>query len=493
MGQILLEFDNTLKFSDIVMPLLSSSPAEAGENVLPNVDQMQTSVFGIQVPLIEINNTVIDFDCVHNFSLSCKGSVPTLSMFVEDKNHIIQNIDKPRQDNEVRIQILPRFENAYKKINMTFFITSIDVNNGYVSLSGTYKLPKFTSSRMEALGELDTYTLFKSVAMNVGLGFATNIAKGDDLRYSYCNNCSLLELLDYEITSSGKDNQMLDWWVDYWNNINLVDIYERYNSVDDEKDMMIWVAGAVKEVGIDQEVVPQQVVATFSDHPLQKNSELYVTDYTIKTTPQGLSGTDKVYSIYEDDNNEYRDYLIQDGDIKRDVFLQCDYLGEVYGEYNYLLQGKIREGLLQKINSEQIEITLQSPLLGVMRGHKVNFIKYVNNDLIENKLSVLEDANAISRDVKTNIPLDKYKQQESSNGQYRIDKTASGQYLVLGTEIVYNDGWKYILTLARPASVTPDIINIDEDSDTEVSSQDIKNPTDMVSLLNTIGGQMQQT
>ena len=189
MGQILLEFDNTLKFSDIVMPLLSSSPAEAGESVLPNVDQMQTSVFGIQVPLIEINNTVIDFDCVHNFSLSCKGSVPTLSMFVEDKNHIIQNIDKPRQDNEVRIQILPRFENAYKKINMTFFITSIDVNNGYVSLSGTYKLPKFTSSRMEALGELDTYTLFKSVAMNVGLGFATNIAKGDDLRYSYCNNC----------------------------------------------------------------------------------------------------------------------------------------------------------------------------------------------------------------------------------------------------------------------------------------------------------------
>ena len=57
MGQITLEFDNTLKFSDIIMPLLSSSPAEMGEHAKPNVDKLQTSVFGIQVPLIDINGT----------------------------------------------------------------------------------------------------------------------------------------------------------------------------------------------------------------------------------------------------------------------------------------------------------------------------------------------------------------------------------------------------------------------------------------------------
>jgi hypothetical protein len=296
MGQILLEFDNTLEFSDIIMPLLSSSPAEGGDGVRPNVDKLQTSVFGIQVPLISINSTVIDFDSVNYFSLSCEGPVPTLSMMVEDKYQLIQNVDKPRQDNEVRIQILPRFDDAYKKINMTFHIASINVVGQYISMTCTYKVPPFISSRIEAMGELDTYTLFKKAATDTGLGFATNIAQGDDIRYVYCCNKSWEDLLIEEIQQSGKDQQMLDWWVDYWNNINLVDIYDRYTTIDKDDDMMIWIAGELKEMDVDNDVKPQQVVATVHDHPGHKNSELYVTDYQIKTNPgtQAANGSDKV-------------------------------------------------------------------------------------------------------------------------------------------------------------------------------------------------------
>lgn len=464
MGQITLEFDNTLKFSDIIMPLLSSSPAEMGEHAKPNVDKLQTSVFGIQVPLISINSTVIDFDSVNYFSLSCEGPVPTLSMMVEDKYQLIQNVDKPRQDNEVRIQILPRFDDAYKKINMTFHISSINVVGQYISMTCTYKVPAFISSRIEAMGELDTYSLFKKAATDTGLGFATNITQGDDIRYVYCNNKSWQDILYEEIQQSGKDQQMLDWWVDYWNNINLVDIYDRYTTIDQDDDMMIWIAGQIHEVGVDQEVEPQQVVATVHDHPAHKNSELFVTDYHIKTNPgvQSSEGSDKVYSIYEESNNEYKDYLIQDGDVQKDVFTKYVYLGENYGDYNYLLQKEIRAGLIQKINSETIQITLQSPLLGIMRGHKLNYMRYVNDDMVENKLKTLEEAGAISRDVEANIPLKDYEIEGHQDGSYRLDKTVSGQYLVIATEIVYDNGWKYNLTLARPADSTPDIKNEDE-------------------------------
>lgn len=464
MGQITLEFDNTLKFSDIIMPLLSSSPAQMGEHAKPNVDKLQTSVFGIQVPLISINSTVIDFDSVNYFSLSCEGPVPTLSMMVEDKYQLIQNVDKPRQDNEVRIQILPRFDDAYKKINMTFHIASINVVGQYISMTCTYKVPAFISSRIEAMGELDTYSLFKKAATDTGLGFATNIAQGDDIRYVYCNNKSWQDVLFEEIQQSGKDQQMLDWWVDYWNNINLVDIYDRYTTIDPDDDMMIWIAGQIHEVGVDQEVEPQQVVATVHDHPAHKNSELFVTDYHIKTNPgvQVSEGSDKVYSIYEESNNEYKDYLIQDGDVQKDIFTKYVYLGENYGDYNYLLQKEIRAGLIQKINSETVQITLQSPLLGIMRGHKLNYMRYVNDDMVENKLKTLEEAGAIRRDVESNIPLKDYEIKGHQDGSYRLDKTVSGQYLVIATEIVYDNGWKYNLTLARPADSTPDIKNEDE-------------------------------
>jgi hypothetical protein len=255
---------------------------------------------------------------------------------------------------------------------------------------------------------------------------------------------------------------MLDWWVDFWNNINLVDIYERYVSIDSDDDMMIWVAGQVNEIGLDQEVEPQKVVATLHDHPGMTNSELYVTNYVIMNNPgvQVSKGTDKVYSVYEDTKDEYLDYLIQDGDIKDDIFTKYSYLGEGYGEYNYLLQKEIRAGLLQKINSETVKITLKSPLLGVMRGHKVNFMKYVNDDAIENKMRILEEHGVIDRNVATNIPTQDYELSESNpNGNYRLDKTVSGQFLVIGVEFVYDSGWKYNLILSRPAGDTPDIKN----------------------------------
>lgn len=462
MGQIKLEFDNKLTFSDIIMPLLSSSQAEVGDGVRPNVDRMQTSVFGIQVPLISINSTVIDFDAVSYFSLSCTGPTPSLTMMVEDRWELISNIDKPRQDNEVRIQILPRFDDAYKKINMTFYISSINVMGKQVRLTCTYKVPKLIMSRIAAMGELDTYTIFKNAAIDTELGFATNITQGDDKRYVYSDNRSWVELLNNEIQFSGKDNQMLDWWVDFWNNINLVDIHERYTTIDPDDDMMIWVAGQVNEIGVDQEVKPQQVVATLHDHPGMTNSELYVTGYMIVNNPgvQTAMGTDKVYSIYEDVKNEYLDYLIQDGDIKEDIFTKYMYLGEGYGEYNYLLQKEIRLGLLQKINSETVKITLKSPLLGVMRGHKVNFMKYVNDDKIEAKMQNLEEVGVIDRSVDTNIPTKDYELNTTNpDGNYRLDKTVSGQYLVTGVEIIYDNGWKYTLTLARPACDTPDIKN----------------------------------
>ena len=70
MSVIKVEYDHNLTKSEIVVPLLSTSAAESGdEYVNDQTDKAQTKVFGIQVPLIMINNTVIDFDAVEYFCL----------------------------------------------------------------------------------------------------------------------------------------------------------------------------------------------------------------------------------------------------------------------------------------------------------------------------------------------------------------------------------------------------------------------------------------
>ena len=464
MAQIQLEFDNTLKKSDIILPMLSVSEGDGNKSETSGdmTDKSQLQVFGIQVPLIMINSTVIDFDAISFFSLKSIGTVPTLTMTVEDRYGLISNVDKPKHDNEVRIQIIPRFDNAYKKINLTFYISSINVSGKFIRLNCTYKLSNLTSSKFEAMGELDTYTLFKNAATDTGLGFATNITTGTDNRYIYCDNKSWLELLNNEIQFSGTGNQVLDWWIDFWDNITLADIYERYKTTDPDEDITVWVTGQIDEMQKDQKISCIEVPAILNDHPGNERSELFVTDYVIYNNSgvQTAMGSDKVYAVYEDDRDEYLDHLVQDGDIKEDIFTKYYYLGETYGGYNYLLQKELRNSLLQKVNSECIKVTLKSPLLGLMRGHKVNFIKYINDDMLENKLKVLEDNGVIDRNIESNVSLADYEISADGDtaGRFRIDRTVSGQYLITAMDLTYDNGWKYILTLNRPADIAPDIM-----------------------------------
>lgn len=466
MSIILKEFDHSLEKSEIVMPIMSSSKQEAGDNYQnEKTDVAQTSVFGVQVPLIMINNTIIDFDDVKFFSISSVDKLPELTLTVIDKFELITNLDKPEKDNEVRIQILPKFEDVYKKINLTFYISDITVNGSLVRLTCTYKLPYLTSSQYKSFGELDTYTFFRNIALDTKLGFASNISELTDKRYIYCDNKSLLEIMTSEIELSESSNHILDWWIDFWDNINLADIKERYNTVDPDELIKIWVTGECSDITIDKKVEPIQATAVISNYPHSSSSELFFNDYQSIIQPGSYisEGTDIVYSIYNEIELDYNDYLVQDGDVKEDIFLNYEYVGENYGDYNYILSKYLRNTYIRKMNSECIKVTMPTPVLGLMRGHKVNFLRYVNDEKLENKLKSLEENEIINRNVESNIPLSKYdipKEERLSNGNFILDRTVSAQYLISAIEMIYeNNQWKYVLTLIKPASTNVSIIN----------------------------------
>ena len=344
MALIQVKFDNTLQQSDIIIPLTNSSQSEAQESYVNNQPAIQqTHIYGIQAPLIMINSIVVNFNDVISFELSCDDDVPEVNLVVQDRYKLSTTVDTPSIDNELRIQILPKFEDKYKKINLTFFITQMKVKEGMLYITGEYKLPKYISSNIKSFGEVSTYNLFQSIAQDSGLGFATNIEDNQNSkRYVYCDNKSYKELLKEEIIRSNIDLQICDYWIDWWNNLVLADIYERYTSVDKDEDILVWIAGQNKEMEEGAEIEPTQTIATLHNHPTQKNTELYVSEYRICTSPgsQMSKGTDRVYSIYETTKSEYNDYLIQDGDAHKDIFMKYEYLGEVYGELNYFLSAK---------------------------------------------------------------------------------------------------------------------------------------------------------
>lgn len=474
MSAVKLEFDNTLEKSEIIIPIQSISPELANDDyVSHNISDLdQTKVFGILSPLIMINSTVINFNEILSFELKSIGKTPTLNMIVNDPYHSIINIDKPGIDNEVRIQIIPQFDNIYRKINLTFFISNISINDTYVNINCIYKVPKLIESRIESFGNISTYNLFRNIALNTQMGFQTNIADMQDQRFVYCSNKSYLDILDNEIEYSDTTNNILDWWIDFWDNINLVDIKERYNSIDTDDDMKIWISNNMYDIQADtSQIEPQLMPAVILNHPSFNNSELYVNSYVshLKPGTNYSSGTDNVYTTYLNDSKEHFDYLLQNGDVKNDIFVKYSYLGENYGAYNYLISKPIREKYLQKINSEYITVTLSRPVFGLMRGGKVNFIRYTNDDMLKNRIKELESIEVngqklINSKVTSNIPLDDYELDNSEESDhYMLDRTVSGQYLIIGTEINYkNNNWEYKLNLAKPISTNSSLVILEK-------------------------------
>lgn len=181
-------------------------------------------------------------------------------------------------------------------------------------------------------------------------------------------------------------------------------------------------------------------------------------------------------SIYEENKHEWIDHHITDGDIKKNVFERYEYLGEVYGDYNYLLAEQAREIYLRKIKSETIVLHAIKPQLGIMRGDQLRFVWYdpdMSNAMNQDNL---EEAGAIKSSEQLSAILGWVKDWDFSknfpDNPMRVNLQYSGQYTCIGQYITYSKSnqWNCWLYLARPAEKRPQVLN-------ELNEENGKNET----------------
>ena len=468
MAKLEVKYDPTLEQSEIIARLDNSSPEEAGDDYERNQTALQqTSIYGVQCPIVAVNDIMIAYEDILSFELDDTGHVPTVSLHIIDRKSLIQYLDTPGNDNELRIQILPPFEDAYKKINLTFLISDFSMGEeNELFITGMYKLSKFTSSKFKSFGEVGLYDLFDQIATDTGLGFATNVEAGEDARFVYCPYTSYQSIIEKEITHSGDETTIYDWWIDVWNYLNLANIYERYTTIDSEDDMKVWISGAVDEVGEGIKVEPQEVLGELTNMFGSEETQLFVADYRLNTNP-GINiyeGTDKVYSVYSMKDKEYQDTYISDGDVKKDIFENFEYRGEVYGEYDYITNGMYRIPFIQKMKNGSLEVDLKQPLLGLQRGNHINFACYYNDDSRDYSQSGLIDEGLVDTESQTNVPLTEMDVPETNpSDTFKLDKSVSGQYMIIGNIYRFTDRqWTHTVVLTRPIDQKPKLLAEEE-------------------------------
>ena len=444
MAQITVKYDPSLKIEEIEEPMYATSENESPDDKPAEVQQ--TKITGILSPLIKVNHILILWDKVTRFELSSTRFLPELSFTFKDDLGFTKSLDQPGNDNLVLVQILPPFEDAYQKINLRFFIDDVRIVGEKVTITAKYNVPSLYQDHLEALGKMTTYDYLDKIAKDCELGFASNVEGTEDERYMYLRNCNYIRSIAHEIKYSGKEDCILDTWVDLHNYLILCNMLERYNAIDSE--IKVWTAPTVipDTENTGKPIEAKQEDAILSNAIGVRNTQLYITDYTVNNNAgkNMKIGTDKVIQTYYIDKYEPSSILIQDGDVKKDTFVKTIYKGEVFGDYDYFANELCRTAFLQKINTNTIEVALKTPLLGLERGGKVNLMWYEANELA----TVIKNEN----EIVTNIPGIEGEPNDNPQAM-TLNKQVSGQYFIIGTKIRFSgflEGWQYILTLTRP-------------------------------------------
>lgn len=439
MSVISLIFDNQLQQTKIQVPL-QAPPSEGGDNTM-QVDQVV--VHGVCTPVISVCGIVFDFNRVVKMTLYDNSRLPSIELTIDDAEQSLSGISNPKSDNEVRLQILPPFDDAYKKIDLTFYIDNISIKGRRVSISAIYKLPDIYKSRLKSFGEISTYKMFKSIASECLLGFASNCEENNsDTRFIYCNNISYEDLMNREVRMASSAENVFDYWIDVWNNINYVNIKQRFTDKDDAEDMELWCLTAprtdIETTGTQQ---PVKTEAVISNNPTVMG-QLHTTKYNVlnNTGKNKDKGTDRVFTMYKE--GAIVDSLIEDGNVHNDIFTKYYYLGENIGKYEYLSAISFYDSFSDIINKNTIEVNLSFPMLGIMRGSHVKFMWY-DNDLFQK-----QDIKLLGGDMGDEIDQD---EELMDPDKLMINKQISGEYLVYKTILQYNKGvWKNTLVLTRP-------------------------------------------
>jgi len=432
-----VKHDPKIKFPEIKVPQYYGD-IDDGPNII-----RQVNMEGILVPLIRFNNLVITFEMVSSMRLT-NNILPTISLEIDDYLELIRILDQPQRDNILYLQILPPFDNAYKKIQLSFYITQTSITGNRVSMSGIYYIPGLYDNVMKPYGILSTYGLFEKISNDYSLGFCSNVSNIEDERYIYNPNKRIDEFLNDEVQFAGGDKHVFTWWIDFWNNINLVDLYQAYNERVSEEKLQVWISDNFKATDT-EETKPYKQVAAFSNLPAFVASPLYTPTYT--PVLNTVMVTDKNFEIHKIKDDELSSTVIQDGDVHNDIFMNYEYGGEVFGDFDYLSQRACRGMLLNKINSQCIKITSYLPLLGLMKGGYVNVWWYDIDSLISPTTN--------QDDINTNIDVPQGAETtlNSSESNITLNKTVSGQYYIVNIEYLYTGhrNWEVNYTLSRSA------------------------------------------
>ena len=229
----------------VIVKLYDPQTDEEGQNGNPNTNFDNLAVDGIHIPVVKLNNRVLDGTQIDYFKLSSIGLVPSLIISVRDPQRMIEFSDVPGYENVITVVMIIPVDEVYKKISLDFYIVSCKFLGDCVTYMATFKCMPLEKTHLEQItfnesngcdakfcqlpptDKPTTYKLLHAIAHKCGLGFAATQQTKEikDYNYRLIHSQKFIDVIREHTAFGGLDeNSIFDSWIDIWGNIVLVNV-----------------------------------------------------------------------------------------------------------------------------------------------------------------------------------------------------------------------------------------------------------------------------
>lgn len=175
-------------------------------------------------PFVWYNAYQIEVGDIQYFRLYNEDNLPAVKIIFRDTLNLMKDKAFPLDDTKIKIYLNPR-NTILKPVFMEFKITNFNVSEKTYIITGTLDINKLYIKEYKSYSSLSSYDTVQKIAKDCGLGFNTNMDSTNDKMTWINTGERVIDFLSEVVQSAYKsDNSFLYYYIDYYYNINYVDI-----------------------------------------------------------------------------------------------------------------------------------------------------------------------------------------------------------------------------------------------------------------------------
>lgn len=408
---------------------------------LSDPQQDTVKVDGIRFPVLLINNSVIPNGDIIDLDLLFIKFLPEIRVKIRDDNYIKSSSDLPGLDNIITCIITMPGPLTYKKISLNFYIYNfLDYSDNGVHIieyEGRFYLKEFEKIRLKQIKQVDgseatsnslsTYEMLYAIAMETGLGFASDdSSKGvADNRFRLCQSKKYVDFIEQELQYSGvasiqedsgqgesgqeTEQVFLDAWIDPYGYITLVNVPYLFNCDVEVSDLSIQaLLGTTTQNTTTPEQTWVEMDRVITNHPEPGGaSSLSFLNYQeyINNDVQKTGANKHFYSMgirkTADESNAINQYDVQFSGSTIDEQVWADdytcfesyfFGGIEMSDLPVMQQKAMRRAFFEKKQMRVMVVTLNQPNLGIQRGTLIFVMIYETDQFKKRELIDLAES-----------------------------------------------------------------------------------------------------